>query len=138
MSTLTRTFKNLWRVGLRDAAHQMHNCTGDTKAGTLIATDRYGNKYFENLKEELPLRTRWIDYKDHEFDPSHIEPGWHAWVSYMVDKPPTQDVLLQSKKNIWELPGHKPNPTATRGAFKTYSTVKPKITTWNAVAAPRG
>ena len=27
---------------------------GDTKAGTLIATDRYGNKYFENLEEELP------------------------------------------------------------------------------------
>lgn len=27
---------------------------GDTKAGTLIATDRYGNKYFENLAEELP------------------------------------------------------------------------------------
>jgi hypothetical protein len=28
--------------------------TGDTKAGTLIGTDRYGNKYFENLEEELP------------------------------------------------------------------------------------
>jgi hypothetical protein len=28
--------------------------TGDTKAGTLIATDRYGNKYYENLEEELP------------------------------------------------------------------------------------
>jgi len=27
---------------------------GDTKAGTLIAKDRYGNKYFENLEEELP------------------------------------------------------------------------------------
>jgi len=42
---------------------------GDTKAGTLIATDRYGNKYFENLDEELPLRTRWVDYKDYELDP---------------------------------------------------------------------
>jgi hypothetical protein len=29
---------------------------GDTKAGTLIATDRYGNKYFENLAEELPCK----------------------------------------------------------------------------------
>lgn len=27
---------------------------GDTKAGTLIATDRFGNKYYENLEEELP------------------------------------------------------------------------------------
>lgn len=44
---------------------------GDTKAGTLIGTDRYGNKYFENMEEELPrewfpwhlpcikLTTRW-------------------------------------------------------------------------------
>ena len=42
---------------------------GDTKVGTLVGVDRYGNKYFEN-KEELPLRTRWVDYKDKEFDPS--------------------------------------------------------------------
>ena len=27
---------------------------GDTKAGTYIATDRYGNKYYENLEQELP------------------------------------------------------------------------------------
>jgi hypothetical protein len=29
---------------------------GDTKAGTLIATDRFGNKYYENLEEELPRK----------------------------------------------------------------------------------
>lgn len=27
---------------------------GDTKAGTLIGTDKYGNKYYENMTEELP------------------------------------------------------------------------------------
>jgi hypothetical protein len=27
---------------------------GDTKAGTLIAKDKFGNKYYENLEEELP------------------------------------------------------------------------------------
>ena len=53
MSTLTRTFRNLWRVGLRDAAHQMQYI-GDTKAGTFIGADRYGNRYYENLEEELP------------------------------------------------------------------------------------
>lgn len=30
--------------------------TGDTKAGTFIGTDRYGNKYFENMAEELPRK----------------------------------------------------------------------------------
>jgi hypothetical protein len=29
-------------------------CPGDTKAGTLIAKDKYGNKYYENLEDELP------------------------------------------------------------------------------------
>jgi hypothetical protein len=27
---------------------------GDTKRGALVGIDRYGNKYFENLEEELP------------------------------------------------------------------------------------
>lgn len=27
---------------------------GDTKAGTFIAKDRYGNSYYENLADELP------------------------------------------------------------------------------------
>src|SRR5699024_9287088 len=36
--------------------------TGDTKAGTFIGADRYGNKYYENMAEELPrkLDTTWL------------------------------------------------------------------------------
>lgn len=30
--------------------------TGDTKAGTLIGTDRFGNKFYENMEEELPRK----------------------------------------------------------------------------------
>ncbi|KAL2068180.1 hypothetical protein VTL71DRAFT_16278 [Oculimacula yallundae] len=137
MSTVFRTLRNLRRAGLKDALHQMQHI-GDTKAGTLIATDRYGNKYFENLQDELPLRTRWVDYKDYDLDPSHIEPGWHAWISYMVDKPPTEDPILQTQVRSWELPDHRPNFTQTRGAFKTYSTVKPKLNAWTPVVAQRG
>lgn len=33
---------------------------GDTKAGTLVGTDRMGNKYFENITEDLPLRVRLV------------------------------------------------------------------------------
>ena len=33
---------------------ELTDVAGDTKAGTLIATDRYGNKYYENLEDELP------------------------------------------------------------------------------------
>ncbi len=53
----------------------------------MIAKDSYGNKYYENIEEELPcesqmgcyhdsdilrgttVRTRWVDYHDKEFDP---------------------------------------------------------------------
>jgi NADH:ubiquinone oxidoreductase subunit len=95
---------------------------GDTKAGTFIATDRYGNKYYENLAEELPLRTRWVDYKDKEFEPSQIEPGWHAWISYMVDQPPTTDAILKTGTREWEVKEHRPNMTQTRAAYRPYST----------------
>lgn len=30
--------------------------SGDTKAGTLIGTDKFGNKFYENLEEELPCK----------------------------------------------------------------------------------
>lgn len=53
MSTITRTWRNLRKIGIKEYAHQMMNI-GDTKAGTYIATDRYGNKYYENQVEELP------------------------------------------------------------------------------------
>uniref|UniRef100_A0A093UVP1 NADH dehydrogenase [ubiquinone] 1 alpha subcomplex subunit n=1 Tax=Talaromyces marneffei PM1 TaxID=1077442 RepID=A0A093UVP1_TALMA len=82
MSTLTRTFRNLWRIGFKEYGHQMQYI-GDTKAGTLIATDRFGNKYYENM-EELPLRTRWVDYKEKEFDAAQIEPGTHGWPTWLT------------------------------------------------------
>jgi hypothetical protein len=52
----------------------------------------------------------------------HIEPGWHAWMSYSVDKPPTQDPLLQTGVRAWELKEHRPNMTMGRAAYKPYST----------------
>ncbi|KAI4654648.1 uncharacterized protein J4E79_008522 [Alternaria viburni] len=129
MSTLMRTLRNLRRVGLKEYGHQMANI-GDTKAGTLIGKDKYGNKYFENLEEELPLRTRWVDYKDHEFDP-------HAWMSYMVDKSPAADPLLQRQVRVWEPKEHRPTLTWTRSGYKPYNTVKPKYSPWTPVAKAR-
>ncbi|KAL4991164.1 NADH ubiquinone oxidoreductase subunit NDUFA12-domain-containing protein [Aspergillus falconensis] len=136
MSTILRTLRNLRRIGFKEYGHQMQYI-GDTKAGSLIGTDRYGNKYYENMEEELPLRTRWVDYKQKEYDPSQIEPGWHAWISYMVDTPPTNDKIMQLGVRPWELREHRPTLTLSRAAYKAYSTTKPKYTAWNPVAAPR-
>ena len=53
MSTITRTLRNIRKIGLKEYWHQL-NTIGDTKAGTLIGGDRFGNKFYENLQEELP------------------------------------------------------------------------------------
>ncbi|CAG9995954.1 unnamed protein product [Clonostachys byssicola] len=135
MSTITRTLRNLTKVGIKDYLVQMWYI-GDTKYGRLVGTDRAGNKFFEN-NEELPLRTRWVQYAKHDFDAAHIEPGWHAWISYSVDVPPTEDALIKTGTRHFEPTKAIPNYTQTRGAFKTYNTVKPKIAAWEPVAAPR-
>jgi NADH:ubiquinone oxidoreductase subunit len=83
------------------------------------------------------VRTRWVDYAKHDFDSAQTEPGWHAWLAYMVDKSPAEDALLQTKTRTWERPGQLPNFTATRGAYKPYSTTKPKLYTWEPKAAER-
>lgn len=71
-----------------------------------------------------PVRTRWVDYKNHDFDAAQIEPGWHAWMSYAVDKAPSQDPTLAYKRRAWEDTDYKtiPNYTLTRGAYKPYNT----------------
>lgn len=43
-------------------------------------------------------------------------------MSYLVDKPPTEDALLRTQQRAWELPEHRANPTQTRAAYKPYST----------------
>lgn len=53
MSTIMRTLRNLRKIGIKQYAHQMQYM-GDTKAGTYIASDKFGNKYYENLEQELP------------------------------------------------------------------------------------
>ncbi|CAI4214818.1 unnamed protein product [Parascedosporium putredinis] len=90
MSTLPRTLSNLRKVGIKD--------------------------YFKQML--YIVRTRWVEYAKHDYDAAQVDPGWHAWLAYMVDKPPTQDGLLQTKAR-----SAIPNYTGTRSAFKTYNTL---------------
>lgn len=54
------TFATVHRYGrhVQRSLEQELRYLGDTKAGTLIGTDRYGNKYYENLEQELPRRLK--------------------------------------------------------------------------------
>jgi len=76
-------------------------------------------------------------------------------MSYMVDKSPAEDKLVASGVRPWEPKEHKPVLTASRSAYKPYSTyveshithswkhsltchrVKNKYTPWQPVCAPR-
>jgi hypothetical protein len=76
-------------------------------------------------------------------------------MSYMVDKSPAEDKLIYSGVRPWEPKEHKPVLTASRSAYKPYSTyvesyitygpwgsltpnrVKNKYTPWQPKCAPR-
>lgn len=54
---------------------------------------------------------------------AHVEPFWHAWLSYSVDTPPNKDPLGALATNRpWAAKEHIPNLTFTRQAYKPYST----------------
>lgn len=76
-------------------------------------------------------------------------------MSYMVDKSPVEDKLLQGRVRPWEPKEHTPVLTASRSSYKPYSTyvesfvtggvaqlltvnrVKNKYTPWQPKCAPR-
>lgn len=73
MSTILRTIRNLRKIGIKEYAHQMQYM-GDTKAGTYIASDRYGNKYYENIEEELPRKSS-HDFESKKFELPMVHPA---------------------------------------------------------------
>lgn len=56
------------------------------KIGTLVGTDKYGNKYFEN-NYYFYGRNRWVEYAPHvhmAYDASQIPAEWYGWMHYKV------------------------------------------------------
>ncbi|EPQ27672.1 uncharacterized protein PFL1_04810 [Pseudozyma flocculosa PF-1] len=133
--SLARTINYIRQVGLKRYWRDL-NYIGDAKAGRLVGTDRNGNRYYENLNE-VPGRHRWVDFHaDNEFSASQIDPLWHAWIHHIRKDPPTEDAGLQKMVQSW-MTEPRENLTGTRAAFKTYSTVKPKINAWEPKVAER-
>ncbi|OZJ06078.1 hypothetical protein BZG36_01113 [Bifiguratus adelaidae] len=134
MSTIGRTIKNLMKVGPANAWRQMNHIS-DTKAGTLVGIDALGNKYFENTVDEYYGRERWVEFaSDKHAEASEIPPEWHMWMSKMSQEPPTAIDLNRPK---FEIP-FTPNLTGTRGAYKPYNTMLPKVDAWEPSVKARG
>lgn len=58
-------------------------------------------------------------------------------MSYIVDKPPSEDPLVKAGVREWELPDHRPNLTASRAGYRPYSTTRRKYAAWEPIAKPR-
>ncbi|KII95912.1 hypothetical protein PLICRDRAFT_97459 [Plicaturopsis crispa FD-325 SS-3] len=138
MVSLMRTLRNIRRTGVKEWWHQMQYI-GDAKSGRHVGTDRFGNRYFENLnpREEIPGRHRWVDFAQHNYHASQVPPEWHSWISHIRKDPPTEDLVMQKSTPPWQAAWVE-NLTGTRGAYKPYNTVKPKINAWEPRVGARG
>ncbi|GAA5854233.1 hypothetical protein JCM8547_001747 [Rhodosporidiobolus lusitaniae] len=129
-----KALQNIRAVGFKQAWRDL-NYIGEFKAGQYMGSDEHGNKYYQNMDDTL-WRHRWVDFVSHDFNAAQVTPEWHAWLSHIRHLPPPQDPVVQAAKKPWQIP-HWENMTGGRGAFKTYSTTKAKIDTWQPTVTPR-
>ncbi|KAJ6627493.1 NDUFA12-domain-containing protein [Mycena sp. CBHHK59/15] len=146
MVSLHRYLRSIYRVGLREWWRQMQYI-GDAKSGRLVGMDQFGNRYFENYnaEEEVPGRQRWVDLAQHHYHASQVPPEWHSWISHIRKDPPNEDAVVVASRRDWQwygcllcmFPPWTENLTGTRGAYKPYNTVAPKINAWEPQITPR-
>eukprot|EP00013_Stygamoeba_regulata_P023797 CAMPEP_0177649060 /NCGR_PEP_ID=MMETSP0447-20121125/11166_1 /TAXON_ID=0 /ORGANISM="Stygamoeba regulata, Strain BSH-02190019" /LENGTH=125 /DNA_ID=CAMNT_0019151755 /DNA_START=127 /DNA_END=504 /DNA_ORIENTATION=- len=91
------------------------------RSGTLVGTDSFGNKYFENQQESEYGRHRWVEYNSGSFnyDPTTVSSEWHAWLHYTSDVPPTS-AEFQKLRPTYEKK-HIINQTGTEQAYHPHN-----------------
>lgn len=87
--------------------------------GSYVGKDEFGNKYYKQDVSNNPSYSgnrkgerRWVIYAN-PADASAIPSGWHGWMHYRTDLPPTQDEYIPRE---WERK-HQPNMTGTAQAY---------------------
>ena len=96
--------------------------------GSLVGTDKYGNKYYEN-NSFFFSRHRYVHYPYVDrftYDASQVPSEWHRWLHYITDDPPTKVPPPQRKFTL----SHKDNKTGTKMEYVPFSTTRPKIEEW--------
>ena len=84
--------------------------------GVLVGQDEFGNTYYRSKKPTGPngRERRMVVYAGGFADASTIPPGWHGWMHYRTDVPPTED---RYAARAWEKP-HQRNLTGTALAYR--------------------
>ena len=86
------------------------------RKGIFVGEDGFGNKYYKSKNDEK----RWVIYQD-ESEASKIDPSWHSWIRYTVNKVPTN----KAYKYKWEKP-YTQNLTGLSGAYKPHQAIMEK------------
>uniref|UniRef100_A0A0K0DHL4 NADH dehydrogenase [ubiquinone] 1 alpha subcomplex subunit 12 n=1 Tax=Angiostrongylus cantonensis TaxID=6313 RepID=A0A0K0DHL4_ANGCA len=100
-----------------------------TRVGTLVGTDKFGNRYYEDNSFFVP-RNRWVEYPDKvwlDYDASQIPPEWHRWLHHMCDDPPSVKPLHSEK---WVLQHEENLSIFEDKKYIPYSTTRTKIQGW--------
>lgn len=63
-----------------------------------MGCDDMGNRYYENRVDYSFGQHRWVEPADiHNFDATHVPPGWHGWMLSQNDTPPHREDELFDK-----------------------------------------
>ncbi len=81
--------------------------------GKEVGRDEFGNIYYEGGVNSDGLTRRWVIYKG-QSEASAIPPGWHGWMHYRVNTPPSAETY---KPREWQKP-HQPNLTGSPAAYR--------------------
>ena len=79
--------------------------------GERVGEDDEGNVYYKSAKGK-----RWVIYNG-DAEASRIPAGWHGWMHYRTDTPPSEETYQQ---NDWEI-AHRANQTGSAGAYRPRS-----------------
>ncbi|MFH4973801.1 hypothetical protein AB6A40_000510 [Gnathostoma spinigerum] len=127
MDKLLYFFRMVKELGGWHAVMRKRYLTDETRVGTLVGEDKYGNKYYENNAYFMP-RNRWVEYPVGQwldYDPSQIPANWYGWLHHQTDKPPKEE-----KKYKWQL-DHEENLTLfPERKCIPYPTTREKIIGW--------
>ncbi|XP_013886310.1 NADH dehydrogenase [ubiquinone] 1 alpha subcomplex subunit 12 [Austrofundulus limnaeus] len=139
MAVIARMLRRIFKGGgghggLRGLVYPMFR-ENDNKRGTLVGVDKYGNKYFENKKDNFFGRHRWVVYTSEmngknthwDVDASMVPAEWHGWLHSMTDHPPTTHPP-EPRKFFAEV--HQFNTSATPQQYVPYPTTRKKIHEW--------
>lgn len=84
--------------------------------GVFVGADESGNRYYRSKQPTGPngRERRMVVYAGGYAEASTIPPGWHGWMHYRTDVPPSEEAYVA---RAWQKP-HEPNLTGTPLAYR--------------------